>query len=107
VSGDVQTKDSVKVINRNAFDMEDSVDGATITKRKVKKNVPLNVRYQKRTLSVYSPKTKSHKILMTGNSHVRNCATELQQNLSAHYEVSSFIKPGARMDTTVNTASEE
>jgi hypothetical protein len=44
---------------------------------------------------------------MTGNSHVRNCATELQQNLGAHYEVSSFIKPGARKDTIVNTASEE
>jgi hypothetical protein len=28
VSGDVQTKDSVSVINRNAFDMEDSVNGA-------------------------------------------------------------------------------
>jgi len=28
VCGDVQTKDSVSVINRNAFDMEDSVNGA-------------------------------------------------------------------------------
>ena len=33
VSGDVETKDSVKVINRNAFDTEVSVNGAT--KRKV------------------------------------------------------------------------
>ena len=31
-SGDVPTKDSVKVSNRNAFDMEDRVNGATITK---------------------------------------------------------------------------
>ena len=78
VSGDVQTKDSVKVINRNALDMEVSVNGATTTKRKVKKNVPLNVRYQKKTLSVYSSKKKSHKILITGDNHVRNCAIELQ-----------------------------
>ena len=47
VNGDVQKKYSVKVINRKAFNTEDSVNGATITKRKVKKNVPLNVRYQK------------------------------------------------------------
>jgi muramidase (phage lysozyme) len=83
VSGDVQTKDSVKVINRNAFDMEVSVNGATITKRKVKKDVPLNVIYQKKTLSMYSPKRKIHKILVIGDNHVRNCATQLQQNLDA------------------------
>jgi len=28
VSGDVQTKDSINVINRNTFDDEDSVNGA-------------------------------------------------------------------------------
>jgi hypothetical protein len=78
-----QKRESVKVINRNAFDMEASVNGATITKRKVKKIVPLNVRYQKKTLSVYSPIRKSHKILMIGDNHVRNCATQLQQNLGA------------------------
>jgi hypothetical protein len=44
VSGDVQTKDRVKVINRNAFDTEHSAHGATTTTRKGKKNVPLNVR---------------------------------------------------------------
>jgi hypothetical protein len=33
VCGDVQTKDNVKVINRNAFDTEDSVNGVSITKR--------------------------------------------------------------------------
>jgi hypothetical protein len=48
VSGDVQTKDSIKVINSNIFDVEVSVNGATITKRKIMKNVPLNVRYQRR-----------------------------------------------------------
>jgi hypothetical protein len=44
---------------------------------------------------------------MIGDSHVRNCVTELQQNLGAYYELSSSIKPGARMDTIVNTAREE
>ena len=34
VSGDIPTKDSVKVINRNAIGTEGSVNGVTITKRK-------------------------------------------------------------------------
>lgn len=41
---------------------------------------------------------------MIGVSHVRNCATELQHNLGVNYEVSSFVKPGARMNAIVNTA---
>ena len=44
---------------------------------------------------------------MFADSHVRNCATELQHNLSANYEVSSFVKPGAGMDSIVNTAREK
>ena len=44
---------------------------------------------------------------MTCDRHVRNCATEIQQKVGAHYEVSSFVKPGARMDTIVNTVREE
>jgi hypothetical protein len=47
---------------------------------------------------------KSRKIVMIGESHVRNCATKLQHNLGANYEVSSIIMPGAKMDATVNTA---
>ena len=50
---------------------------------------------------------KSYKTLMTGDSHVRNCATELQHNLGANYEVSSFVKAGAGMDAIVNTARDE
>ena len=41
---------------------------------------------------------------MIGDSLARNCATELQHSLGANYEASSFVKPGVRMDTTVNTA---
>ena len=44
---------------------------------------------------------------MTGDSHVRNCATEFQHNLGANYEVSSFVKTGAGMDAIVNTARDE
>ena len=41
---------------------------------------------------------------MTGDSHVRNCATALQHDLGTNYEASSFVKPGTRMDTIVKTA---
>ena len=44
---------------------------------------------------------------MTGDGHVRNCATELQHNLGANYKVSSFVKPGAKTDAIVNTARNE
>jgi hypothetical protein len=58
--------------------------------------------YQTKTLSANS--SRSHKILMTGDSHVRNCATALQHDLGTNYEASSFVKPGTRMDTIVKTA---
>jgi len=44
---------------------------------------------------------------MTVDSHIRNCDAELQHNLGANYEVSSFVKTGAGMDTVVNTARDE
>ena len=79
-SGNVPTN-----ILRIVIDTEGSVNGATITKRKIKKNVPPNDSYQKKTLSVNSSKRKNHKILMTGDSHVINCATELKQNPGANF----------------------
>jgi hypothetical protein len=44
---------------------------------------------------------------MISECHVRSCATEIQHNLDACYEVSSFVKPGAGIDTVVNTAGDE
>jgi len=44
---------------------------------------------------------------MIGDSHVRNCATNLQHNLGVNYVVSSFVKPGARMNAVVNTARDK
>ena len=77
------------------------VEDITWCSRSLRKN------YQKKTLSMNSSIRKSHKILMIGDSHIINCAIELQHNLGANYEVSSFVKPGARMDTIVNTARDE
>ena len=44
---------------------------------------------------------------MIGDSHARNCATLLQDNLSIDYNVSSFVKPGAQMNEITKTAREE
>lgn len=43
-------------------------------------------------------------MLMTVVSRVRKFATEHKHNLGANYEVTSFVKPGVRLDTSVNTA---
>lgn len=40
------------------------------------------------------------------DSHARNCANLLQDNLSIDY-VSSFVKPGAQMNEIIKTAREE
>jgi hypothetical protein len=56
---------------------------------------------------VNSSTRKNHKIVLIGDSHVRNCATELRHNLGVIYEVSSFVKPDTRMNAIVNTARDE
>jgi hypothetical protein len=48
-----------------------------------------------------------HEVLLIGDSHARNCAYLLQDNLSTDFKVSSFVKPGARMNEVINTVREE
>jgi hypothetical protein len=43
-------------------------------------------------------------IIIIGDSHARNCASILQDNLSIDYKVSSFVKPGAQMNEITKTA---
>ena len=47
--------------------------------------------FKEKKESVNSSTRKSHKIIMIGDSHVRNCATEFQHNLGVNYEVFSFV----------------
>ena len=49
------------------------------------------------TQSVESPNKGRKKVIIIGDSHVRNCATRLQENLNSDYIVSGFVKPGAQM----------
>jgi len=55
---------------------------------------------------VKSAKKVKHKVLIIGDSHARNSASLLQDNLSKDYEASSFIKPGAQMHAITGTAGE-
>jgi len=48
-----------------------------------------------------------NKVLIIGDSHARNCATLLQDNLSMDYNVSSFVKRGAKVNKITKTAREE
>jgi hypothetical protein len=46
-----------------------------------------------------------HNILIVGDSHARNCASEVKQIVGNRFEVSGIVKPGARMEEIVNTVS--
>ena len=49
---------------------------------------------------------KHQRILLLGDSHARNCATDLRLNLGHDYEITSFVKPGATMKEITSSASE-
>jgi hypothetical protein len=66
----------------------------------------LRTEHQKKQ-RVNSTTRKAHTITITGDSHVKTCATELQHNLGINSEVSSFVKSGAGMSVITNTAKEE
>jgi hypothetical protein len=47
---------------------------------------------------------KLHKVLITGDSHTRGCASEVRQLLYNDYEVLSFENPGSGMKFIQDTA---
>jgi uncharacterized membrane protein len=52
-------------------------------------------------------KNMKQKIVVVGDGHARNCATELQHSLGTIFAVSSFVKPGAGMNAITDTMEEE
>lgn len=58
-------------------------------------------KYNKRA----SPK-KRNRIIIMGDSHARGCAQELQHNLGKGFEVQGNVKPGANLQTIVNSPTE-
>ena len=59
------------------------------------------------TQKVNSSDRVKNKVLLIGDSHARNCAPKLQDNLSSEFLISSFVKPGANMSEVTNTVKEE
>jgi hypothetical protein len=51
-----------------------------------------------KTQFVKSLNKVKHKVLLIGVSQAKNCAHLLQDNLNSDFKVSSFVKPGARMN---------
>jgi hypothetical protein len=60
-----------------------------------------------KTQFVKSLNKVKHKVLLIGDSHARNYAHLLQDNLNSGFKVSSFVKPGARMNDVINAVREE
>jgi 2-hydroxy-3-keto-5-methylthiopentenyl-1-phosphate phosphatase len=61
----------------------------------------------KKTQFVKSLNEVKYKILLIGDSHSRIRAHLLQDNLNSDFKVSSFVKPGARLNEVINTVREE
>jgi hypothetical protein len=48
-----------------------------------------------------------HRIIIVGESHARDCAKEVQQNVGCGFEVQGIVKPGSSTEVTVKTASRD
>jgi len=81
VNGDISTKGSAKVINRNASHKEDNGIGET--------------------------KTKKKKIIVLGDGHARGCARKISNYLGKEFEVSGTVMPGAGLAHITTLAHEE
>jgi len=65
------------------------------------------VRKQSGIKNVVKAKNDKRKTVIIGDSHIRNCAAELQQQLGRKCSVSGYVKSGAGMDVIVHSAKEE
>jgi RNase H-fold protein (predicted Holliday junction resolvase) len=48
-----------------------------------------------------------HRIIIVGDSHARDCAKEVQQNVGCGFEVQEIVKPGSSTEVIVNTATRD
>jgi len=54
-------------------------------------------------VSGFNPNTKEHKVSVLGDSHLKETAARIDQFLTSKFEVSSWIKLGAKTDELVGT----
>ena len=50
---------------------------------------------------------KKHKVKILGDSHLKGNATKIDQFLNTKFEVSSWVKPGAKTEELVNTLEKD
>ena len=50
---------------------------------------------------------KAHKILIIGDSHIRNCAANMKSNIKSNFKVQGVVKPGAGVDILANSMINE
>jgi len=65
------------------------------------------VRKQSGIKNVVKAKNDKRKIVINGDSHIRNCAARLQQQLGRKCSMSGYVKSGAGMDVIVHSVKEE
>jgi hypothetical protein len=69
-----------------------------------KENSPTSAKKKKTAgVSGFNPNTKEHKVRVLGDSHLKETAASIDQFLTSKFEVSSWIKPGAKTDELVGT----
>jgi len=52
-------------------------------------------------------RNKAHKILIIGDSHVRNCASNVKSNINGNFKVQGIVKPGAEAIILTNSVKNE
>jgi len=65
------------------------------------------VRKQSGIKNVVKAKNDKRKIVINGDSHIRNCAARLQQQLGRKCSMPGYVKSGAGMDVIVHSVKEE
>ena len=54
-----------------------------------------------------SPRNMAHKVLIIGDSHMRNCAANVQSCIKNNFAIQGVVKPGAVTNILVNSAKNE
>ena len=62
---------------------------------------------QKNRVSKVKQYVKQHKVIIVGDSHARNCATEVSQLLNNDFEVMGFVNRGSGMKYIKDISSEK
>jgi hypothetical protein len=82
----------VEGLSINNADTDDIENDVGLINKNVNMNDGDNVRLMQ---SDIKSRTKTHTIVVLGNSNTRVCANKIKDNLNKTYNVSGFIKPGS------------